>query len=123
MPRGGRVYLAPGGYHMVVTRSGALSLNQEPPENFCRPSVDVMLRSLAATRLPILVAILTGMGQDGLRGAQDVLATGGSSVIAQDEATSVVWGMPGMVANAGIASAVLPISSIGPRIKQLALKL
>jgi two-component system chemotaxis response regulator CheB len=89
-------------------------LTQDPPENFCRPSVDPMLRSATeACQGRVLVAMLTGMGQDGLAGTRRVVEAGGSA-IAQDEATSVVWGMPGAVANAGLCAAVLPL----PRIAQ-----
>lgn len=121
--RGGRVYIAPGDFHMVVEARGAekvIRLNKNPPENFCRPSVDPMLRSMAAIwGKRVLVTILTGMGSDGLRGGQAVVAAGGA-VIAQDEPTSVVWGMPGAVAQAGICSAVLPLPEIAPYILKLA---
>lgn len=107
----GRVYVAPGGYHMVVTGSGAarrLRLNQEPPENFCRPAADPLLRSIAtAYGHAALVVVLTGIGRDGCRGAETIVAAGGT-VIAQDEESSVVWGMPGAVAKAGLCSAVAP---------------
>ena len=115
----GKAYVAPGGHHMTLLRSGLISLNQGPQENYCRPAVDVMLRSMATPGLPVLTAILTGMGQDGLKGCEGIVAAGGS-VIAQDEATSVVWGMPGMVARAGLCAAVLPLSGIGPKIRQVA---
>jgi two-component system chemotaxis response regulator CheB len=83
-------------------------LSDAPPENFCRPAVDPLLRSLAAAcGGRVLAAILTGMGQDGLAGCRAVVAAGGQ-VIAQDEASSVVWGMPGAVARAGLATALLP---------------
>ena len=115
--RSGRVYIAPGDFHMVVETKGAdkvIRLNKNPPENFCRPSVDPMLRSLAAAYgRRVLTCILTGMGSDGLKGGQAVVACGGT-VIAQDEATSVVWGMPGAVATAGLCSAVLPLPNIAP---------
>jgi len=115
--RSGRVYIAPGDFHMVVETKGSdkiVRLNKNPPENFCRPSVDPMLRSIAAAYgRRVLVCILTGMGSDGLRGGQAVVAAGGT-VIAQDEATSVVWGMPGAVAGAGICSAVLPLPDVAP---------
>ncbi len=121
--RSGRVYIAPGDFHMVVEARGAekvIRLNKNPPENFCRPSVDPMLRSMAAIwGRKLLVCILTGMGSDGLRGGQAVVGAGGT-VIAQDEATSVVWGMPGAVAQAGICSAVLPLPEIAPHILKLA---
>lgn len=121
--RGGRVYIAPGDFHMVVEARGSdkvIRLNKNPPENFCRPSVDPMLRSIATLwGKRVLVSILTGMGSDGLRGGQAVVAAGGT-VIAQDEPTSVVWGMPGAVAQAGICSAVLPLPDIAPYILKLA---
>ena len=107
-----RMYIAPGNYHMVVEADGTrrvIRLTQTPPENFCRPSVDPMLRSLAkiyGSRM--LVLMLTGMGKDGQAGAEVVVKSGGI-IAAQDEATSVVWGMPGAVATAGLCSAVLPI--------------
>lgn len=111
----GHVYVAPGDFHMIVEAQGAqrvLRLTKSPPENFCRPSVDPMLRSLAAIYgRRLLVTILTGMGQDGLRGSEAVVAAGGA-IIAQDEATSVVWGMPGAVSAAGICHAVLPVGEI-----------
>lgn len=121
----GQCYVAPGNYHMTLqSKDGrlAVKLNQEPPENFCRPSVDPMLRSLA-TLLPrkVLTVILTGMGADGLKGCERIVASGGA-VIAQDEATSVVWGMPGAVATAGLCSAVLPVKEIGPSVRRLALR-
>jgi len=112
----GRVYVAPGGWHMTVRREEAgtlLRLNQDPPENFCRPSVDPMLRSLSAiygSRL--LVLMLTGMGSDGLKGSR-IAVEAGATVVAQDEASSVVWGMPGAVALDGLCSAVLPLDEIG----------
>jgi two-component system chemotaxis response regulator CheB len=120
---GGQVYLAPGDYHMTVEGRGAsrhLKLNQNPPENFCRPSVDPMLRSLVASYGGnILTAILTGMGQDGMLGGRDVVSAGGM-VVAQDEQSSVVWGMPGAAAHAGICSAVLPVGGIAAYIKKFA---
>jgi two-component system chemotaxis response regulator CheB len=117
----GRVYVAPGNFHMTVDAACTLRLNQDPPENYCRPSVDPMLRSLAACYGGrVLAVILTGMGRDGLRGCRAVVEAGGA-VFAQDEATSVVWGMPGAVATAGLCSAVLPIAEIGPRLRPYAL--
>jgi two-component system chemotaxis response regulator CheB len=119
----GRVYIAPGDYHMVVEAKGTervIRLNKNPPENFCRPSVDPMLRSMAQVwGRRVLVVILTGMGSDGLRGGQAVVEAGGT-VIAQDEASSVVWGMPGAVATAGICSAVLPLSDIPQHVMRMA---
>lgn len=121
--KSGRVYIAPGDFHMQVEVKGTdkvIRLNKNPPENFCRPAVDPMLRSIsAAYGKRVLVAILTGMGSDGAKGGQ-VVVQGGGTVIAQDEATSVVWGMPGAAANAGICSAVLPLPEIAPWMIKLA---
>jgi len=118
----GRIYLAPGDYHMRIAVSGekkVIGLDQEPPENYCRPAVDVMLRSaVAAYESRVLLVILTGMGYDGRKGGEAVVATGGV-VIAQDEATSVVWGMPGAVATAGLCSAVLPLDEVGPAVMRM----
>ena len=113
----GRIYVAPGNFHMVVEpgAGGAIiRLNQDAPENFCRPAVDPMLRSMAKVYGPnVLTVILTGMGNDGLKGSKVITASGGA-VIAQDEATSVVWGMPRAVAVGGLCSAVLPLTEIAP---------
>ena len=118
----GRLYLAPGDRHLLVEATrGALRarLTTDPPENFCRPSVDPMLRSAAvACEGRVLVAMLTGMGQDGLVGTRRVIEAGGTAV-AQDEATSVVWGMPGAVAQAGLCHAVLPLPRIAPKLLEL----
>ncbi len=115
----GHIYIAPGNFHMTVERSGAgmvIRTNQDPPENFCRPSVDPMLRSIAAEfGGAVLTVILTGMGHDGRDGAK-VVAEAGGTVLAQDEATSVVWGMPGAVATAGLCEAVLPLNDLGPHV-------
>ena len=115
----GRIYLAPGDRHLLIgaARGGLQSrLSSDPPENFCRPSVDPMLRSAAAAcDGRVLVAMLTGMGQDGLAGTRRVIEAGGTAV-AQDEATSVVWGMPGAVAQAGLCHAVLPLTRIAPKL-------
>lgn len=117
--RPGEVYMAPGGHHMVIRRDGTrvlIALNDEPPENSCRPAVDVLFRSVVAVYGGhTLGVILTGMGQDGLRGCEYVRDVGGQ-VIAQDEATSVVWGMPGFVARAGLADRVLPLQAIAGEI-------
>ena len=122
----GRIYVAPGDFHLVVEGHGpgkrSLKLLKTPAENFCRPAVDPMLRSLADSYgRRVLVAILTGMGYDGQKGAERIIQVGGT-VIAQDEASSVVWGMPGAVATAGLCSAVLPIAEIGPYLQRAALK-
>lgn len=121
----GHAYVAPGDFHMLVSgRSGAatLSLTKDPPENFCRPAVDPMMRSIVKTfGRKVLAIILTGMGQDGLKGCREVAAAGGA-VVGQDEQTSVVWGMPGAVAQAGLCSAVLPLKEIGPFIRKTALR-
>ncbi len=113
----GCIYVAPGGFHMLAERRGGglvIRLSDGPPENFCRPSADPMLRALAPIfQKRLMLVVLTGMGTDGLKGAQCVIDNGGS-VVAQDEASSVVWGMPGAVANAGLCSAVLPLKEIGP---------
>jgi two-component system chemotaxis response regulator CheB len=120
--RAGRIYLAPGGRHMrVVRRDGnpSIALDDGALVNFCKPAVDPLFSSAAevwGTRN--LAVVLTGMGSDGACGAGEIVAAGGG-VIAQDEATSVVWGMPGAVANAGLCSAVLPIEQIAPRIIRL----
>lgn len=120
---GGKTYIAPGDHHLVIEAADGkqrMRLTRTPPENFCRPSADPMLRSLAAAYAGRLICVvLTGMGQDGLAGCQALVAAGGA-VVAQDEATSVVWGMPGAVANAGICSAVLPLDEIGPFIRRTA---
>jgi two-component system chemotaxis response regulator CheB len=87
--------------------------------NFCKPAVDPLFSSAAETwHNSVLGLVLTGMGSDGLRGAQDIVAAGGH-ILAQDEATSVVWGMPGQVAHAGVCSAVLPLNEIAPRLARL----
>jgi two-component system chemotaxis response regulator CheB len=118
----GTVYLAPGGKHLEVESTGfgpKAVLNENPPENSCRPAVDVLFRTAtAATSGRLLAVVLTGMGQDGLLGARVVRGAGGT-VLAQDEATSVVWGMPGFVARDGTARAVLPLQEIAGEIMHL----
>ena len=118
----GRIYLAPGGRHMRVVRHGAetvIALDDGPPVNFCKPAVDPLFNSaIDIWQGSIMSVILTGMGSDGMRGGKDIVAAGGS-VIAQDEATSVVWGMPGAAANAGICAAVLPLNQIAPKLVRL----
>lgn len=115
----GKVLIAPGGKHMVVHRQGAqvvVKLTEDPPENFCRPAVDVLFRSVAATFAErTLAAVLTGMGKDGEAGSRLIRDAGGE-VFAQDEASSVVWGMPGAVAMAGQADKVLPLDRVGPEL-------
>ena len=115
----GRIYLAPGDRHLLVENAnGALvaRLNSGPPENFCRPAVDPMLRSVvAACEGRVTAVILTGMGSDGMLGCKAVAAAGGT-VLAQDEATSVVWGMPGAVARAGLAQMLLPPDQLAERV-------
>jgi two-component system, chemotaxis family, protein-glutamate methylesterase/glutaminase len=119
----GRVYVAPGDHHLLVETapSGArLRLTQDPPENFCRPSVDPMLRSVARCYgRRALAVILTGMGSDGLAGSRSLVEAGGS-VVAQDQASSVVWGMPGAVAGAGLCCAVEPLERLAGKILTLA---
>jgi two-component system, chemotaxis family, protein-glutamate methylesterase/glutaminase len=121
----GHAYLAPGGRHLRLETQGALlvcRLDDGPPENFCKPAVDVMLRSLSQVRrLRTLVVILTGMGQDGLLGCQTLQAAG-ATILAQDKASSVVWGMPGAVAQAGICHAVLPLEQLAERVMKIAEK-
>jgi two-component system chemotaxis response regulator CheB len=118
----GGIYVAPGGRHMRVVRGAGgikIELGDDAPINFCRPAVDALFASAASVwGAATLAVVLTGMGADGTRGAADIVATGGS-VIAQDEATSVVWGMPRSVAQAGLCSAVLPLDQIAPRIIRL----
>jgi two-component system, chemotaxis family, protein-glutamate methylesterase/glutaminase len=118
----GHIYVAPGGRHMRVARANGgpvIALGDDPPVNFCRPAVDPLLASAAEVwGSGTLALVLTGMGTDGTAGAAQVAAAGGS-VIAQDEATSVVWGMPRSVAQAGLCSAVLPLSQIGAKLNRL----
>jgi two-component system chemotaxis response regulator CheB len=115
----GRVWIAPGDYHMFVCGQGGarmIGLNQNPQENSCRPAVDVLFRSVARCfGANVLAVVLTGMGSDGTRGAASIREAGGT-VIAQDEATSVVWGMPGSIISAGLADRVCPLGSLGPEI-------
>lgn len=112
----GQIYVAPGDYHMLFENSdGAvkIKLDQGPQENFCRPAVDPMYRSLIEVYgNKILGVILTGMGHDGLKGAREIVKEGGT-IFAQDEASSVVWGMPGAVATASLCAKVLPIDDLG----------
>jgi two-component system chemotaxis response regulator CheB len=123
----GLVVIAPGDYHMVLrqTLAGGVEVltNQNPPENSCRPAVDVLFRSVAQIYGPrSFGVVMTGMGQDGMLGAR-ALVDAGAEVIAQDEATSVVWGMPGAVAREGLATALVPLpqiaSTIDRRVRRL----
>ena len=122
---GGEVLVAPGGHHMTVAEEGGervIRLKDTPPENYCRPSVDPMLRSIV--RLfgsRVLVVILTGMGADGCKGAELVVKSGGA-VVAQDEASSVVWGMPGAVAMQGLCSAVAPLGDMSNVVRKLVMR-
>jgi two-component system chemotaxis response regulator CheB len=116
----GDVLLAPGDLHMTVEDTGTAHRVRTafgPPENSCRPSVDPLFRSVAGAFGPhALGVVLTGMGRDGLRGSEAIRA-GGGQIVAQDEATSVVWGMPGFVAGAGLADAIVPIQDMAREIK------
>jgi two-component system chemotaxis response regulator CheB len=120
--KAGRIYLAPGGRHMRVARHGAdvvIALDDGAPVNFCKPAVDpLFISAIDVWQGTIMAVVLTGMGSDGMRGGKEVVAAGGS-VIAQDEASSVVWGMPGAAANAGICAAVLPLGQIAPKLVRL----
>ena len=117
----GRIYVAPGERHMLIEKCNgraSLRLDDGPPENFCKPAVDPMLRSAAPIyKQKLLTLILTGMGHDGLVGGRDVIEAGGT-VIAQDEESSVVWGMPGAVAKAGLCSVVIPLEQIAGHINR-----
>jgi two-component system, chemotaxis family, protein-glutamate methylesterase/glutaminase len=118
----GRIYVAPGGRHMRVVRhagTAAIALEDGPPIHYCKPAVDPLFSSAAEVwGARNLAVVLTGMGTDGSHGAADIVAAGGC-VIAQDEPTSVVWGMPGSVAHAGLCSAVLPLDQIAPKIVRM----
>lgn len=115
----GHVWLARGDYHLTLARKGTsvvLNLNQDPPEHSCRPAVDVLFRSVAQVYgQATLAVVLTGMGYDGARGAAHIREAGGE-ILVQDEASSVVWGMPGAVVSAGIADKVCPLGEIGGEI-------
>ncbi len=111
----GHAYLAPGGYHLELKQKGTkvlMYLNDDPPENSCKPAVDVLFRSAAKVYgQSLLAVVLTGMGYDGLRGAEDIIRSNGV-VLAQDEATSVIGGMPGAIAQADLAEKVLSLEAI-----------
>jgi two-component system chemotaxis response regulator CheB len=115
----GKILIAPGDFHLkVAARSGEarVQLDQSPLQNFCRPAVDALFSSIAEVYGgAVVAAILTGMGHDGLRGVE-ILKAQGASILAQDEASSVVWGMPGAVVTAGLADSVLPLDQIVPEI-------
>jgi two-component system, chemotaxis family, protein-glutamate methylesterase/glutaminase len=115
----GTVYIAPGDLHMQVVKHGGkahLELDSNPPENSCRPAVDVLFRSVAKTYgSSSLGVILTGMGQDGLRGCE-YLKEVGAAVVSQDQASSVVWGMPGAVARANVTDKILPLEEMAKEI-------
>jgi two-component system chemotaxis response regulator CheB len=115
----GQVWIARGDYHMTIARKGTgvvLNLNQDPPENSCRPAVDVLFRSVAQIYGPnALAVVMTGMGSDGARGAAHIRDAGGE-ILVQDEASSVVWGMPGAVVSVGAANKVCPLQEISQEI-------
>jgi two-component system, chemotaxis family, protein-glutamate methylesterase/glutaminase len=115
----GQAWIARGDYHMTVTRRGTrvvLNLNQDAPENSCRPAVDVLFRSVAQTYgAHTLAVVMTGMGSDGARGAAHIREAGGE-VLVQDETSSVVWGMPGAVVTSGVADKVCPLGEISQEI-------
>ena len=115
----GTILIAPGDFHLKVAGNGSgahVCLDQSPPQNSCRPAVDALFSSIGeAYGGAVIAVILTGMGQDGLRGAE-ILKAQGASILAQDEASSVVWGMPGAVVNAGLADCVLPLDQVVPEI-------
>jgi two-component system chemotaxis response regulator CheB len=117
----GQALLAPGDFHLRLQRTArgvVARLDQGTPENFCRPSVDVLFRSAAQVYgAGALGVVLTGMGADGARGAADIVAAGGQ-VVVQDQATSVVWGMPGAVAQAGLASELLPLLEVASALQR-----
>jgi two-component system chemotaxis response regulator CheB len=121
----GHAWIAPGNFHMNVIRGGVhrrLSLNQGPPENSCRPAVDVLFRSVAvAYGANVLGVVMTGMGSDGVLGARDIREAGGE-VIIQDEASSVVWGMPGLVHASGLDDAAYPLDQLATEITQRVLR-
>lgn len=110
----GTVLLAPGDRHLEVD-GPRVKVHRGPPEHSCRPSVDVLFRSAAKAELPVLAVVLTGMGKDGLDGAR-LLREGGAQVFVQDELSSVVWGMPGLIARAGLATLIATIPEIAVRV-------
>jgi two-component system, chemotaxis family, protein-glutamate methylesterase/glutaminase len=123
--KAGCIYIARGNWHLetIAAASAAapatLRLNQGPPENHCRPSVDFLFRSVASIYgSSVLAVVLTGMGSDGMKECRTIRELGGT-VLAQDEASSTVWGMPGAVVNAGLANKVLPLDMIAPEILRI----
>jgi two-component system chemotaxis response regulator CheB len=118
----GRILVAPGGLHLKVVSEGGevrARLDESPPQNSCRPAVDALFTSVGEIYGGAAIAvILTGMGRDGLRGVE-LLQAQGANVIVQDEDSSVVWGMPGVVAKAGLADQVVPLDQVVPRILQI----
>ncbi|MEV7973427.1 chemotaxis response regulator protein-glutamate methylesterase [Cellulomonas sp. NPDC089187] len=118
----GTVYVAPGDHHLELRRSAGtlrVAITDGPPVNFCRPSVDVLFRSAVQEfGGQVLAVVLTGMGADGRTGCEEVVGAGGT-VLVQDESTSVVWGMPGAVATAGLAHRVLPVGEVAPSIESV----
>jgi two-component system chemotaxis response regulator CheB len=115
----GHAWIAPGDFHMSVERDGdeiRLLTDRSAPENSCRPAADVLFRSVAQVYGPhVLAVVMTGMGQDGLQGCEQIRAAGGQ-VIVQDEASSIVWGMPGNVSKAGLADQIVPLKGLGAEI-------
>lgn len=115
----GHTYVAPGGFHMAIDRKNdrmILVLNEDPPEHFCRPSVNPLYRSAAKWYAQTALAVmLTGMGEDGIEGARDLAAVN-APIFVQDEASSVVWGMPAAIANAGLADRILSLDEMAPAI-------
>jgi two-component system chemotaxis response regulator CheB len=122
----GKVYIAPGGFHLHLERMGAkvvMYTSEDPPENNCRPAVDVLFRTAAQIyKSRLLGIVLTGMGSDGLKGAQDIVSAGGTMWV-QDEETSVIWGMPGVIANAHLAHKIMPLKKVaGEMLQRLQVK-
>lgn len=119
----GRIYVAPGDRHMLIAADGRrrlIQINHDAPENFCRPAVDVLFRSAARVfGASTLAVVLTGIGADGTLGGRHIVDARGA-LLAHDEASSVVWGMPGSAARAGLCSAVLPLPALARQISQIA---
>lgn len=122
--RSGHTYVAPGGFHLELERADnevRMLITSGPQEHFCRPSVNPLFRSAASVYgAHVMGVMLTGMGEDGIEGSRELVAQGGR-LLAQDEASSIVWGMPGAVVRAGLAEDVLPLNQIGPRLVQTCL--